>query len=57
MCHSPQSYTSEVEFGAAPFEGLTYTTSMEDIGEGLNRIEETLKELSTGIRGVSRTNI
>ena len=35
-----------VEFGADPFERLSYATSMEDIGEGLNRIEEALKKLS-----------
>ena len=35
-----------VEFGADPFERLSYATSMEDIKEGLNRIEETLKKLS-----------
>jgi aspartate aminotransferase len=35
-----------VEFGADPFERLSYATSMEDIKEGLNRIEEELKKLS-----------
>ena len=35
-----------VEFGGDPFERLSYATSMEDIKEGLNRIEETLKKLS-----------
>jgi aspartate aminotransferase len=35
-----------VEFGADPFERLSYATSMEDITEGLNRIEEALKKLS-----------
>jgi len=35
-----------VEFGADPFERLSYATAMEDIREGLNRIEEALKELS-----------
>ena len=34
-----------VEFGADPFERLSYATSMEDIKEGLNRIEEALKKL------------
>jgi aspartate aminotransferase len=34
-----------VEFGADPFERLSYATSMEDIQEGLNRIEEALKKL------------
>ncbi len=34
-----------VEFGADPFERLSYATSMEDIREGLNRIEEALKKL------------
>jgi len=34
------------EFGADPFERLSYATSMEDIEEGLNRIEEALKKLS-----------
>jgi aspartate aminotransferase len=35
-----------VEFGADPFERLSYATSMEDIKEGLNRIEESLKKLT-----------
>ena len=35
-----------VEFGADPFERLSYATSMENIKEGLNRIEESLKKLS-----------
>lgn len=35
-----------VEFGADPFERLSYATSMGDIKEGLNRIEEALKKLS-----------
>ncbi len=35
-----------VEFGADPFERLSYATSMEDIKEGLNRIEEAIKKLS-----------
>jgi aspartate aminotransferase len=35
-----------VEFGADPFERLSYATSMEDIKEGLNRIEESLKKLA-----------
>jgi aspartate aminotransferase len=35
-----------VEFGADPFERLSYATSMEDIKEGMNRIEEALKKLS-----------
>jgi aspartate aminotransferase len=35
-----------VEFGADPFERLSYATSMEDIKEGLIRIEEALKKLS-----------
>jgi len=34
-----------VEFGADPFERLSYATSMEDIREGMNRIEEALKKL------------
>jgi aspartate aminotransferase len=34
-----------VEFGADPFERLSYATSMDDIKEGLNRIEEALKKL------------
>ena len=35
-----------VEFGADPFERLSYATSMEDIKEGLNRIEGSLKKLA-----------
>ena len=35
-----------VEFGADPFERLSYATSMENIKEGLDRIEEALKKLS-----------
>jgi aspartate aminotransferase len=35
-----------VEFGADPFERLSYATSMEDIKEGLNRIEDSLKKLT-----------
>jgi aspartate aminotransferase len=35
-----------IEFGADPFERLSYATSMEDIREGLDRIEEALKKLS-----------
>jgi aspartate aminotransferase len=35
-----------VEFGADPFERLSYATSMEDIREGLDRIEKALKQLS-----------
>jgi aspartate aminotransferase len=35
-----------VEFGADPFERLSYATSMEDIREGIDRIEEALKRLS-----------
>ncbi len=34
-----------VEFGADPFERFSYATSMEDIKEGLNRIEEALKKV------------
>ena len=34
-----------VEFGEDLFERLSYATSMEDIKEGLNRIEEALKKL------------
>jgi aspartate aminotransferase len=34
-----------VEFGADSFERLSYATSMEDIKEGLNRVEESLKKL------------
>ena len=35
-----------VEFGADPFERLSYATSMEDIREGVDRIEEALKQLT-----------
>jgi aspartate aminotransferase len=35
-----------VEFGADPFERLSYATSMDDIREGIDRVEEALKELS-----------
>ena len=35
-----------IEFGANPFERLSYATSMEDIREGADRIEEALKKLS-----------
>ena len=35
-----------VEFGADPFERLSYATSMEDIREGIDRIEEALKRLT-----------
>jgi len=34
-----------VEFGADPFERLSFATSMEDIQEGLDRIEEALRQL------------
>ena len=34
-----------IEFGADPFERLSYATSMEDIREGVDRIEEALKKL------------
>ncbi len=34
-----------VEFGADPFERISYATSMGDIKEGLARIEESLKKL------------
>jgi aspartate aminotransferase len=34
-----------VEFGADPFERLSFATSMEDIKEGVDRIEEALKKL------------
>jgi aspartate aminotransferase len=34
-----------VEFGADPFERLSYATSMENIREGLDRIEESLNKL------------
>ncbi len=35
-----------IEFGADPFQRLSYATSMEDIKEGLDRIEESLKKLT-----------
>jgi aspartate aminotransferase len=35
-----------VEFGADPFERLSFATSMENIKEGLNRIEEALNKLA-----------
>lgn len=35
-----------IEFGADSFERLSYATSMEEIKEGLNRIEEALKRLN-----------
>jgi aspartate aminotransferase len=35
-----------VEFGADPFERLSYATSMKDIREGIDRIEEALKKLA-----------
>jgi aspartate aminotransferase len=35
-----------IEFGADSFERLSFATSMEDIKEGLDRIEEALKKLS-----------
>ena len=35
-----------VEFGADPFERLSYATSLENIKEGLDRIEESLNKLS-----------
>ena len=35
-----------IEFGADPFERLSFATSMENIEEGMNRIEEGLKKLS-----------
>ena len=35
-----------VEFGADPFERLSFATSMENIKEGLDRIEEGLKKLA-----------
>jgi aspartate aminotransferase len=35
-----------VEFGADPFERLSFATSMENIREGLDRIEEALKKLT-----------
>jgi aspartate aminotransferase len=34
-----------IEFGADAFQRLSYATSMEDIREGLNRIEEGLEKL------------
>jgi aspartate aminotransferase len=34
-----------IEFGAGAFQRLSYATSMEDIRDGLNRIEEALKKL------------
>jgi aspartate aminotransferase len=34
-----------IEFGAGDFQRLSYATSMEDIREGLNRIEEALTKL------------
>jgi aspartate aminotransferase len=34
-----------IEFGADPFERLSYATSMEDIKEGLHRIEEAINKL------------
>lgn len=34
-----------VEFGADPFERLSFATSMENIKDGLDRIEEALKKL------------
>ncbi len=35
-----------VEFGADPFERISFATSMENIEEGLNRIEGALKKLT-----------
>ena len=35
-----------IEFGADSFERLSYATSVEDIKEGLNRIEEALRKLN-----------
>jgi aspartate aminotransferase len=35
-----------VEFGADPFERLSYATSMQDIREGVDRIEEALRKIS-----------
>ncbi len=35
-----------IEFGADPFERLSYATSMEEIREGVTRIEEALKALA-----------
>ncbi len=37
-----------VEFGADPFERLSFATSMDKIREGLDRIEEALGRLETG---------
>jgi aspartate aminotransferase len=34
-----------VEFGANPFERLSFATSMENIKEGLDRVEEAIKKL------------
>jgi len=34
------------EFGADPFERLSYATSMKDIREGIDRIEDALRKLS-----------
>jgi aspartate aminotransferase len=34
-----------IEFGADPFERLSYATSLEDIREGLDRIEEAISKL------------
>ncbi|NWF92001.1 MAG: pyridoxal phosphate-dependent aminotransferase [Syntrophaceae bacterium] len=34
-----------IEFGADPFERLSYATSMEDIKEGIDRIEDSLNKL------------
>jgi aspartate aminotransferase len=34
-----------IEFGADPFERLSYATSLEDIREGLDRIEEAINKL------------
>jgi aspartate aminotransferase len=34
-----------IEFGADPFERLSFATSMENIKEGMDRIEKSLKEL------------
>jgi aspartate aminotransferase len=35
-----------VEFAGDPFERLSYATFMEDIKEGLNRIDEAVKRSS-----------
>jgi bifunctional pyridoxal-dependent enzyme with beta-cystathionase and maltose regulon repressor activities len=35
-----------VEFGADNFERLSFATSMEDIREGIDRIEASLKQLT-----------